>query len=459
MILIIYRPQRLFEYVYQYPFYPLQLLRIFTLLHLKYTFILAKTERHFNKILDKVTTKNDFNTVVYIDNSPPPSNLAILKIIKNRKPDLKVILCSQIDNFDSAITEGCDEIITGDYRLKLFDFIKSPLDSLNALPVSLQKKEQFPWPKKAEPIHHFSYSHKLFSQKKTSYAYYLANKVYEPNWLCYHKKFILNNLSNYLDPGQILDEIIFEFSEKQEENETIFFMDRCLNFSPDWLAQFCALKKKYKFEKPWIASFNLENLTLSEIKMMHSAGLNSLISTIASGGQDTLQKRTINYGRINQNIELCKSYKIRLLIFWEIGYPEDSRSTIKEYYEQLIENNIYNFEVLFLSLATPLKDTLFFEYYRENSREENFFSPQIGALIHQNWVNSNKNHYSVGPTKYLSGEELNSIFNELTVSLKTKFFRENFKKNPWYYIAKGIVKPKRSFQFLKSSILPRNANF
>lgn len=162
----------------------------------------------------------------------------------------------------------------------------------------------------------------------------------------------------------VVDEI--ELRLKEENIDTIAFMDDTFTLNKKFVRDFCSEVKRRNLEFWWGCTSRVDTLDEELLQTMKDAGCITIFIGVESADQQMLEKmnKNITVSKTVLAFKLARKVGIRTIASCVIGMPEDTRKTIQQTIEFVHELNP-NYALY--SLATPYPGTRFYnETFKKN---------------------------------------------------------------------------------------------
>lgn len=155
----------------------------------------------------------------------------------------------------------------------------------------------------------------------------------------------------------VCDEI--ELRLKEENIDTIAFMDDTFTLNKRFVTDFCREIKRRNLKFWWGCTSRVDTLDEELLRLMKETGCITLFMGVESADVNVLEKmnKNITLEKTQRAFELCRKVGIRTIASCVIGMPEDTRESINstiEFVKKLDPN------YALYSLATPYPGTRFY---------------------------------------------------------------------------------------------------
>jgi radical SAM superfamily enzyme YgiQ (UPF0313 family) len=215
----------------------------------------------------------------------------------------------------------------------------------------------------------------------------------------------------YHSVERVMSEI--EHVLKKYRVKEIIFYDDNFSFNRERLIRICdeIIRRGLKFK--WKCSSRVESLDHELLKKMRSAGCYLIAFGVESGSPEIIRslRRNPDLKQIEGMFRLCRKAGIKTLAYFIIGFPEDSRETIKQTVDFAIRLNPAYVQ---FALMNPYPGTKIYEEYRDKK----LFADDSGYYC---YVGENAN--TPVRTVYMTREELLS---EYKSAIRRFYFRPRY---------------------------------
>ncbi|MCK5393504.1 MAG: radical SAM protein [Candidatus Omnitrophica bacterium] len=351
--------------------------------------------------------KSDFQEnlpdVLVINATIPTINedIKCAKIAKQIKNDLLVVLrCGAIEDSAENLMkqeEGIDVILYGETDFTLAELLENNdknkvrgifyrndihivktlsrtfLDNLDSLPMvdrSLVKNELYIRPDNGKPLGLIEVSRGcpyscIYCLVSISYG-----KIHRTRSVCS----VIKEIKNCVE-----EHGIFDFHFKSD----LFIFNR------EWVIELGQEIIKNKLEIRWFANSRVDKIDDGILKILKSSGCFALAIGVESGSQYILDKikKSITIDRIKKTFLMCKKNKIKTYAYFIIGFPWDTKYTVKDTvaFSKKIDPDYIDFFFPFAFKGTELfrivKDLgLIDEGISEDSRRNSYTGAQFASL-------------------------------------------------------------------------------
>ncbi|MBM3244806.1 MAG: radical SAM protein [Candidatus Omnitrophica bacterium] len=383
-----------------------------------------------------LTDINEFGPGAILINASGPSlkkDFEYLSFVKRAKPEILTIVkggcfINNCENYffenkdlDIIIRQQQEETI---YQLAINDFVPNPgikgiayrkngKISVNPDYSGLAPLDKFPFPAR-ELINNYKYTNPYNGKPLT-----VINVGNGCNFRCtFCLAGILSGYNvSYRDPENVLGEIE-ECVRCYGIKDYLFNAD---NFTHDrkWVYKLCSLIKKNVSGIRWACNSRADTVDKDLLYEMKDAGCWIVGFGIESGSQDILDKinKGVTLEQCQNAIRLCSETGILSHAFLMIGFPWDSKDTVKETEQFIKKNNPDYFDV---NIACPLPGTEFYNFVDKNGL--------ITGLGDSNYSYS----CSCLKTFFIAAEELDSIRKKiiLRMLLRPGYILRTMRKRP-----------------------------
>lgn len=162
----------------------------------------------------------------------------------------------------------------------------------------------------------------------------------------------------------VVDEI--EYRLKEENIDTIAFMDDTFTLSKKFIRDFCAEIKRRNLKFWWGCTSRVDTLDEELLETMKDAGCITIFMGVESADQQMLEKmgKDITVEKTINAFNLARKVGIRSIASCVIGMPEDTKETMKRTIK-FVHDLKPNYALF--SLATPYPGTRFYnETFKKN---------------------------------------------------------------------------------------------
>ena len=164
--------------------------------------------------------------------------------------------------------------------------------------------------------------------------------------------------------GNVVDEI--ELRLKEENIDTIAFMDDTFTLNKKFVREFCNEIKKRNLKFWWGCTSRVDTLDNDLLELMKETGCITILMGVESADQQMLDKmdKNITINKTKKAFKLSREIGIRTIASCVIGMPEDTKESIKQtiHFVKDLKPNYALF-----SLATPYPGTRFYnETFKKN---------------------------------------------------------------------------------------------
>ena len=162
----------------------------------------------------------------------------------------------------------------------------------------------------------------------------------------------------------VVDEV--ELRLKEENIDTIAFMDDTFTLNKKFVRDFCSEIKRRKLKFWWGCTSRVDTLDEELLQTMKDAGCITIFIGVESADQQMLDKmnKNITLTKTKNAFELARKVGIRTIASCVIGMPDDTKENIKNTIE-FVKSLNPNYALY--SLATPYPGTRFYnETFKKN---------------------------------------------------------------------------------------------
>ena len=143
-----------------------------------------------------------------------------------------------------------------------------------------------------------------------------------------------------------LDDLMAEikYLVKNMNLKEFMMMDDLFFLKPQRVKDFCKKLIDAKLNLTWSAVSRVDLLDEEAIQLLGKAGCISVAVGVESGSQTMLKKmgKTLSLEKSATNLSLMNDYGIRIQPYIIVGYPGETKETLKETEDFLIKNRIYS---------------------------------------------------------------------------------------------------------------------
>lgn len=128
----------------------------------------------------------------------------------------------------------------------------------------------------------------------------------------------------------------------------------------NWIIDLCSNMLKQKLKINWLCNSRVDTLDVNCLKAMREAGCWVISLGIESGNQEVLNKikKGITLEQSRKAVKLCKSLGIKTYLYFLVGFPWDTESTIKDSIEfaQELDGDFVDFFIVYPFRGTELEE-------------------------------------------------------------------------------------------------------
>ena len=195
----------------------------------------------------------------------------------------------------------------------------------------------------------------------------------------------------------VIDEI--ESVVKKYGVHHIDFLDDTLTLFPERLSKICTLIIEKNLNIKWSCYSRVNTITPELIALMKKAGCRVIQLGVESGNQKILDKiqKNITLEQVRRASEIIKRTGLKLLCFFMIGLPGDTKKTVNqtiEFAKELKPN------FAFFSITTPFPGTALYKEYRKEGRLKEGYI----------WQNMNLHERTDFSTPTLTSQDLENLY-------------------------------------------------
>ena len=189
----------------------------------------------------------------------------------------------------------------------------------------------------------------------------------------------------------------------------IFFADDIFTLDKKWVYQVLDLLKTLPYPIEWGCSTRVDMVTPELLKDMAAAGCRALQYGVESGCQKILDSvKGIKKDQVITAVKAARAVDIDVACSFMVPFPEDTAETIRETKDFMKKVYAAGSKIL-LSFTSPYPGT----YFYENAEA-------LGLkILTDNWEEFDAKH-NVLETKYLTGQEIDALVNEMVRDLGLK---------------------------------------
>lgn len=253
------------------------------------------------------------------------------------------------------------EIVENPDRKLIEDIDTIPFPAWHLLPLSL----------------YFLFRSSFFSSWKGRYAPVITSRGCPNRCVFCEASFFWKRL-RLRSPENIIAEL--ELLIKQYRVSHVVFVDSTFNFSRERVVKICQLILKNGLNIQWSCEARADNITPELVDLMKRAGCKIIALGIESGNQEILDriKKNITLEQIREAVGIVKKANLKLVCYFMIGLPGDTKETVKQTINFAKELNPH---VALFSPTIPLPGTALYEDYLKRGLLkggyiwQNFFFP------------------------------------------------------------------------------------
>lgn len=284
--------------------------------------------------------------------------------IRRILPVVKIVAGGPHPTVVSDNIPGVDCIIKGEAEITLVELIKSnnltgihqgkipnldtvPIPARDMLPMkkylSIPFIEPLPYPTTNIMTSRGCYF-------KCRFCYPLSEKIFRQVRFR-SPKLVVDEIENLVDTYKIrgldIEDDLFVFADERIQKISEDMQNRSINLK-------------------WRANSRVDTLNETKIKAMAECGCIELIFGVESGSQSMLNAmhKGITTDQIRKAIKLCQDYGIITMCNYVIGYPGETRETLKETSDLI---NEIKSDIVDINIANPMPGTWLYDYCTENS--------------------------------------------------------------------------------------------
>lgn len=358
----------------------------FPLVSYGYLSSILKQNGHEVEFLENQVPKNSDLVILHVSPIRYKKEIKILKQIKNRTRS-KIGLVGPFASVKPELFEKYSDFIIIGEPERVVSTIKNghvPKGLVKSEPV--EDLDTLPYPDwKIFPYRKFSYSPII---PKKPFSFILSSRGCPYN--CSYCPYKVFGKYRVRDPKKVVDEI--EYLQKEYGIKGLMFRDPMFSLNPKRTKIIAKeiIKRGIKIE--WGCETRLDKLDERFLDLLYDSGLRAIkvgIESIDESLLADLGRKVIEKKHQEQIIKYCGKKGIRVIAFYIIGLPTDTRATIKATikYAKKLNTDFANF-----TLCTPIPGTKFYEEVKND-------------LITKNWEDFD-NFHVVYKHKNLSEEEL-----------------------------------------------------
>lgn len=163
-------------------------------------------------------------------------------------------------------------------------------------------------------------------------------------------------------PKNIVDEI--EDCVGNYGIRNFFFRGDTFTWDKRWIIQVCKEILDRNLRINWVCNSRVDTIDDERLKWMKRSGCWLVSLGIESGSQDILDriKKGIRLNQAREAVKCCERYRVKTFLFFMIGFPWDSKKTIKESIDFAKELDGDYYEV---HIAVPFPGTELYKIVRE----------------------------------------------------------------------------------------------
>lgn len=318
----------------------------------------------------------------------------------------KVIVCSSdsTDHYTEYIEKGADYIIQGEGEITLLELIqhlenKKDISSINGIVfknetelkvnpkrVVIQNLDELPLP--AWDLVDMNSYKEIWKQSNQEFTLNLATTrgcPYKCNWCA---KPIYGNRYNAHSPEYIVKEIAYlqeKFGVKR-----FWMCDDIFGLKPNWVQEFNIELKQANLKISYYIQSRVDLLLKEDtIDALAASGLEEVWVGAESGSQkilDAMDKGT-TVEEIYEATHLLQQKKIRVALFLQFGYLEETQEDIQKTIQMVKELKPYNIGI---SVSYPLPGTKFYDKVKDDLKlKANWTDSDDFDMMFQGTYNTN----------------------------------------------------------------------
>jgi len=170
-------------------------------------------------------------------------------------------------------------------------------------------------------------------------------------------------------PEKVIEEL--KYLKKEYGIRAFYFRDPTFSINEDRIRNLANLMIENKLNLKWGCETRLDLLTIDLLKILYKSGLRAIKVGIESLDENLLKK----YGRISPEIKhqekiinFCKKIGIKVIAFYIVGLPTDTKESIKNTirYSRKLNTSFANF-----TICTPIPGTGFYEQLKDKINDTN----------------------------------------------------------------------------------------
>jgi len=192
---------------------------------------------------------------------------------------------------------------------------------------------------------------------------------------CY--KGVYGNIWRKRNPDKVVEEII-EIRRKYKVRE-LWIRDDLFLLDKERIIKICDGMIKNNLNMSWHCQSRIDNIDENIIKKIKQAGCHTISLGIESGSSEIIKriKKGINLKDTEKVVKLCKKYGIKTRGYFIIGFPGETKETIKQSFELAKKLDLDFFAI---SILTPYPNTEIFNRALEKKiipKKENLWEASL----------------------------------------------------------------------------------
>ncbi|KWT82524.1 B12-binding domain-containing radical SAM protein [Candidatus Magnetominusculus xianensis] len=318
----------------------------------------------------------DYNpTIVGVTVRTPKymSALIVASVVKSVNKNISVVFGGVHPTLLPEIViknENVDFVVRGEGEITIVELVKGLVNDIeNVKSITYKRNDTIIHNPDRELIHDmdsipFPARH-LMIKKTDDPNYYniiFATRGCPHNCTFCASKNIWTRQVRFRSPKNVVDEI--EFVKNKYKCNIFNFIDDSFVVNPKYTIQICDEINRRKLKIKWVCETPASSVTDDLIKQMKAAGCYSLMFGVESGNAEILKK--VNKSSTKEEMilaaALVKKYKLRLTCAFMIGFPWDTRDTIRETVEFMKELDP---DLAGISITIPYPGTELYNTYIE----------------------------------------------------------------------------------------------
>ena len=248
--------------------------------------------------------------------------------------------------------------------INIFEMNKVPKGVIESKPI--EDLDSLPYPDwSCFPVEDYSLSPAI-SKKPTLWVHASRGCPYK----CSYCPYLVFGKYRARKPEKVIEEL--KYLKEKYNIKGFFFRDPTFSINHERIKKLAELMIKEELNLEWGCETRLDLLDISLLNLLYKAGLRAIKVGVESVDHDLLKKYKRLPPEINHQekiINFCKKIGIRVIAFYIIGIPTDTKETIKNTinYSRRLNTSFANF-----TICTPIPGTDFYEEIKEKISDNNF---------------------------------------------------------------------------------------